>query len=204
MAVPLAQGVIGPNAILQLVPVLERSGGPDMVRGLMEVAGLTTLPDGSEMIPEAQAHAMHRALRTCYPDQAATLAAEAGHRTAEYILAHRIPRPAQALLRALPAPLAAPLLSRAISAHAWTFAGSGCFRARSPWRFEIARNPVIAGERSTAPLCSWHASVFKGLYRALVAPDCHCEEIRCAAQGGSDTCTFAILRLPPRDQRDGP
>lgn len=189
------QGVIGPNAILQLVPVLERAGGPGMVRHLMDVAGVRALPDGSQMIPETQAGALHRALRAEYPDQAPALAAEAGRLTAEYILAHRIPRPAQRILRVLPARMAAPLLSRAIASHAWTFAGSGAFHARSPWRFQITANPVIRGEHSTAPLCSWHAAVFQGLYRALVAPDCTCEEIRCAAQGGGDTCSFSIVRM---------
>lgn len=188
--------VIGPNAVLQMVPVIARDLGPHRLADILAGAGLTRLPDGSAMIPEEEARRLHRTLREAEPAAARRIAAAAGVATADYILAHRIPRAAQLVLKALPAALAAPLLARAISRHAWTFAGSGTFRRRDAWTFEIAGNPLIRGERSPLPLCAWHAAVFERLYAVLVSPDCRCEEVTCAAQG-SDTCRFRIRRHRP-------
>ncbi|MEO0679272.1 MAG: bacteriochlorophyll 4-vinyl reductase, partial [Pseudomonadota bacterium] len=128
------------------------------------------------------------------PREAADWGAEAGRRTADYILAHRIPPRAQALLRAAPARLAAPLLARAIARHAWTFAGSGRFEAQGAWRLVVHDNPMVRGERAAAPLCRWHAAVFERLYRALAADDCRCRELRCGAQPGETACVFEIRR----------
>lgn len=185
---------IGPNAILQMIPVLEASGGPGLVDALMADAGLTALPDGHAMIPETDAARLHQALRTALPAAMADpIAAQAGRNTADYILAHRIPRRAQDLLRLLPAALAAPALAKAITRNAWTFAGSGAFRALSSWEFEIADNPVIRGEVADRPLCAWHVAVFERLYRELVAPDVTCREVACCAQG-APACRFALTR----------
>lgn len=148
-------------------------------------------PSGDEMIPEGEAARLHARLRREEPDRAAALAAEAGRRTADYILANRIPRAAQAILRLSPPPLAARLLARAIERHAWTFAGSGAFRAVDPWRFEITRNPLIRGETSETPLCLWHAAVFARLHVALVHRNARCEETCCAAAGGG-VCRFEV------------
>lgn len=179
---------IGPNAILQMLPVLEAAGLRDVV---LKRAGIVTIPSGDEMIPQAPAAALHQALRVEAPDRAAALAREAGLRTGEYILAHRIPGFAQAILRHIPRPLAARALSRAITRHAWTFAGSGQFRAADRWHFALTANPIVAGETSAAPLCHWHAAVFERLYTALVDPDVTCVETACCAQG-APACTFAI------------
>lgn len=148
-----------------------------------------TVPSGHDMIPEAEAARLHRLIRARLPDAPAILTA-AGQGTADYILAHRIPKPAQAVLKLLPTGLAARALSQAIARNAWTFAGSGAFQAASPWRFEIAGNPLIAGERSATCLCHWHAAVFQRLFRALVYPGATCSETACAAQGG--LCWFEI------------
>lgn len=185
--------VIGPNAVLQLVSAIARDLGPRRLADILAGAGLDSLPDGTRMIPEEDAARLHRSLRETEPGAARRIAAAAGVATADYILAHRIPPMAQRLLKALPAALAAPLLARAISRHAWTFTGSGTFRRRDAWTFEIAGNPLIRGEKSAVPLCAWHAAVFERLYAALVAPDCRCEEVSCAAQG-SRACRFLIRR----------
>jgi len=198
-SVDASLGVIGPNAILQLAPVIERFGGHDRLQHMMAQAGLFELPDGLSMIPEGNAARLHRQLRTEEPALAPVLSAEAGRRTADYILAHRIPAPAQRLLCALPPALAAWALSKAIAQHAWTFAGSGAFRARSAWVFEIAANPLVRGEVSATPLCAWHAAVFEGLYRTLVAPDCQCREVSCCAQAPGTPCRFEIRRRPGSD-----
>lgn len=188
-------GLIGPNAILQLLPVLDRFGGPVWREGVLAEAGIA-VPDGNAMIPEAEAARLHRHLRMVAPEAAAQLAREAGVETANYILAHRIPPLAQWLLKGLPPWAAARALARAIERHAWTFAGSGTFRVVTPWVFEIARNPLIAGEESEGCLCHWHRGVFTQLYRTLVAADCMCEETQCGAQPGAACCRFELRRAP--------
>lgn len=186
-------GQIGPNAILQLVPVLEEAGGALMRDRMLGLAGIERLPDGTEMIDEGPAARLHQVLRWAEPHRAPGLARKAGQGTADYILAHRIPAPAQAVLRGLPGRLAAPLLSRAIAAHAWTFAGSGQFRCVGAWKFEIADNPVVRGECADTPICHWHAAVFERLYRALVTPRAICRETACCA-AGAKACRFEISR----------
>ncbi len=188
------EGVIGPNAILQLLPQIEGIGGQAQVARMLADAGVDMVPDGSQMIPEGQAARLHQALRRDAPEMAPLLASEAGHATARYILAHRIPVLAQRALRALPAGLAARALSRAIAKHAWTFAGSGHFRVVTPWVFEIAQNPIVRGEHSPIPLCHWHSAVFTQLYQTLVAPDCRCTETACCAVTGHGACRFVVTR----------
>ncbi|WP_425040195.1 bacteriochlorophyll 4-vinyl reductase [Primorskyibacter sp. S187A] len=182
---------IGPNAILQLVPVLEETGGAALRDRLLKQAGIATLPTGEGMIPQEPAARLHQALREELGPRAADLATEAGSRTADYILAHRIPPTAQSLLRMMPRPLAAHALARAIGKHAWTFAGSGAFRVRDRWHFSLAHNPIVAGERSDAPLCHWHAAVFARLYQRLVDPNVVCRETTCCAMG-SPACRFEL------------
>jgi divinyl protochlorophyllide a 8-vinyl-reductase len=113
---------IGPNAILQLLPVLDRTVGRAGRDRLL--AGIAIPPPDAGMWPESACRAAHLAVWQGLPD-APEILAEAGQGTADYILAHRIPGPAKAVIRALPAPLSARLLTAAIARHAWTFAGSG-------------------------------------------------------------------------------
>lgn len=186
----LAEGArIGPNAILQLVAVLDREG-PGAGAGFLRAAGVA-LPSDSAMAPEADCRAAHLALRRLRPDAPALLR-DAGLATGDYILAHRIPAPAQRLIRALPAALGARLLAGAIARHAWSFAGSGRFRiaARRPLTFEIAGNPLCP-EAAPAPACVWHAAVFERLFARLVWPGAAVEEIACAAVAG-EACRFVI------------
>ena len=188
-------GRIGPNAILQLLPVLEAEGGAALRDRLLSAAGLTKPPSDSGMMDERPAAAMHQALRRELPERAPELARAAGLATGEYILAHRIPAPAQALLRRLPAPVAAWLLSRAIAQHSWTFAGSGRFEVLStrPLSFRIVDNPVVRGEVATAPICHWHVAVFERLFTELVHPDYRVRETACCATG-AEACVFELTR----------
>lgn len=189
-------GRIGPNAILQLVPVLRDAAGPDLTAHLLATAGVFELPDpGTGMVDEGPAARLHQALRVELPEVAPMLAREAGWRTGDYILAHRIPRRAQALLRLLPARIGAPILARAVARHAWTFTGSGRFRLVSTWPvvFEIADNPVVRGEHAADPLCHWHVAVFERLFSALCGTDWRCRETGCCAQG-HDACRFEMTR----------
>ncbi len=188
-----AAGRIGPNALLQLAQVLERAGGVGLREAVFAAGGVQGLPALDAMIPEGPVAAVHQALRARLPDRAAALSDEAGARTADYILAHRIPKPAQTLLRLLPPSLSAPLLAQAISRNAWTFAGSGAFRVVTtrPMVFAIADNPVVRGEVSGTPVCHWHAAVFRGLFAALVDPRARVAETACCACG-APACRFEV------------
>lgn len=189
--------LIGPNAILQMIPVIEALGGTERVVAMMTRAGLYSVPDGRAMVPEGDAARLHRQLRIEEPDLAPRMATEAGYRTADYILAHRIPAPARMLLKCLPPGPSARALSHAIARHAWTFAGSGRFTVLSPWSFEIANNPIIRGEASPGCLCDWHSGVFARLYAVLVHPDAMCREVDCGALGRGHACRFE-LSVPHR------
>ncbi len=190
---------IGPNAILQLVPILDDAIGADRRAELLEVAGIAELPDGTGMIDEAPVARLHQTLRRRMPELAPSVSTEAGSSTGDYILAKRIPRAAQRLLRILPARLGARVLASAIARHAWTFAGSGTFRvaSQSPLVFEIADNPVVRGERSAGPVCVWHAAVFERLYRELIDDRYRVREVACGA-AGAEACRFELVRRPPR------
>lgn len=186
-------GRIGPNAVLQLAPAMDARVGEAARRALFAPLGFDPLPDPTKMIDEARVAALHQALRRGHPDAARTIAIAAGQGTGDYILAHRIPRRAQALLRALPARLAAPVLTRAILAHGWTFCGTGTLTAQSgpPVVFTLTDNPITRGESAPAPLCHWHAAVFERLYARLVHSKARARETVCHATG-APACRFEI------------
>ncbi|MFN4057188.1 MAG: bacteriochlorophyll 4-vinyl reductase [Roseinatronobacter sp.] len=187
---PIAR--VGPNAILQHLPVLDEVIGERLRGALLYRADVTEPPADSGMIPEDQVARLHHAVRLYLPDRAQAIQRAAGWATGEYILAHRIPPVAQALIRALPAWAGARLLASAITRHAWTFAGSGAFRVLgyAPLRVEIAHNPLATGP-AEAPICHWHAAVFERLFSALVWPRVRVTEEECTATG-ADACRFRI------------
>lgn len=192
----LPEARIGPNAITQLIAVLDQSEGRGLRNAVMSLAAVS-VPDPSKgMIPEGDAAAVHLALRRIAPDRAEALLRLAGLATGRYILRHRIPSLAQSLIRALPASWGARVLTAAIARHAWTFAGSGRFRVadRHPLSFELAANPLVAHERAAHPICHWHAAVFEQLFSELVWPGCTVRETACCAMG-HPACQFQIL--PP-------
>lgn len=178
---------IGPNAVLQLVAVIDR----DLGRAVRDrvFAGLRLPPPDSGMIPEAEAVAAHRALREALPARADALLVAAGQATAEYILRHRIPTVARGVIKLLPARFGARLLARAIERHAWTFAGSGAFRVASlsPLVFELRENPLV----QEGAACLWHAAVFQRLFARLVWPKARVTETDCAGLGG-EICRFEV------------
>jgi divinyl protochlorophyllide a 8-vinyl-reductase len=59
--------------------------------------------------------------------------------------------------------------------------------------FEIADNPLVRGEVSQAPLCDWHAAVFRRLYSVLVDPRIEVRETACCACGDA-ACRFEVRR----------
>ncbi|MFN3847639.1 MAG: bacteriochlorophyll 4-vinyl reductase, partial [Paracoccaceae bacterium] len=185
---------IGPNAILQTAGVLDHYEGRKVRDLVMDAAGVLLPPPDSGMVAEEDCAAVHRAVRQVLPDRADDLLRLSGLATGDYILRHRIPRLVQVLLRLMPAALAARVLTRAITQHAWTFAGSGAFRVVGwrPLTFEVRHNPLIAGEKADHPMCHWHAAVFERLFQRLVWPSVVVAEVACEAAGGS-ACVFQIL-----------
>ncbi len=194
----MAQARIGPNAVLQHLPVLDAEIGSALRAALLYRADIIEPAPNAGMLPEEEVARLHDAVRLFLPDRAARIQRAAGLATGGYILANRIPRVAQRLIRALPAPLGARLLSMAIAKHAWTFAGSGKFRvvSHTPLIFEIKRNP-LAQMRADGPVCHWHSAVFERLFAALVWPDVQVTEISCAATG-APACHFQIGPARPR------
>lgn len=182
--------LIGPNAILQTVAILDRFEGRVLRDRVMTRAAVPLPPPESGMIPERDAAAVHRAVYLELPDRGTGLLRLAGLATGDYILRHRIPPVAQRLIRALPAPLGARMLSAAIARHAWTFAGSGSFRviAGRPLVFEVTDNPLRDPDGHP---CVWHAAVFERLFSRLVWPDLTVHEVACQAQG-AEVCRFEL------------
>jgi divinyl protochlorophyllide a 8-vinyl-reductase len=181
---------VGPNAVLQVAAALTAQDGAPAAARLFAAAGLDAMwhAPPSDMIDQADAARLHQALRQhLEPAHAALVAADAGRRTADYLLANRIPKAAQLVLRALPAGLATRLLLQAISRNAWTFAGSGqvTVQAGNPASITIAANPL-----ATAP-CDWHIAVFQRLFRALVHSNCTVRETACCGDG-APACRFEI------------
>jgi divinyl protochlorophyllide a 8-vinyl-reductase len=199
----LAQARIGPNAVTRLAESL----GPARSVAVFAAAGLAHRladPPG-RMVPEQEVTALHRAARALLGEAAAEAASrEAGVLTARYLLAHRIPRPMQGLLRLLPAPLAARVLLGAIGRHAWTFAGGGRFAVLgwSPLRLGIAGGPIARAGEADHPVCGYYAATFETLFRALVHRRTTVTETACEAMGAPG-CVFE-LRWQARARRGKP
>ncbi len=162
-------GRIGPNAIIQTAVALRTFVGADRTMTIFEAAGLGGLlehaPD--HMVEEAEVRALFDAIsREFEPHLVASVLAEAGRLTGQYVLDNRIPKTAQHILQSLPALVSGPLLTRAIAQNAWTFAGSGRLSYRVWPRIEI----TIADNPIATPGCPWHRAVFERLYGALVSP----------------------------------
>lgn len=186
---------IGPNAVLQHLPVLDAALGERLRGALLHRAGVAVPPPECGMLPEAQVIPLYRAVWLFVPDRAESIQRAAGLAVGDYILAHRIPRLAQTLIRALPSRLGARLLSAAIAKNAWTFAGSGVFTIAShdPLTFSIAQNPLAVGPVHSS--CHWHAAVFERLFQRLVWPQALVIETACCAAGDA-ACLFRILPFP--------
>jgi divinyl protochlorophyllide a 8-vinyl-reductase len=189
-------GKIGPNAIIQTVQAMKEIIGVHRAEELLVRAGrddlLIRLPD--EMIDEAEfqmlAHALFEQLGE---SQALRILRRSGQLTARYLLRHRIPQPAQRMLRLAPQPIALWLLLSAINKHAWTFVGSGEFRytlGRSPM-ITITRCIACAGIRSETPICSFYTGCFEHLFRTLIDPRAQVFETECESCGDL-CCRFAI------------
>ena len=192
-------GRVGPNAAIQLLQVLSRAADSETVRRILLMAGVEewAVHPPADMVEERTVAALHRATRSILDSPSAlAVLAEAGSRTGDYLLTNRIPVWARAALKALPATISSRFLARAITAHAWTFVGSGRFVCKpgEEMNFEIWSNPFCVGERSDAPTCAWHAAVFEKLYQTLVSSKAMAVETQCTARG-DPCCRFVVYGI---------
>lgn len=189
-------GMIGPNAITRIIDALDAVEGPEPVRRIFRVSRLEAylFQRPTEMLDEMEVMRLHKVLhRDLGDDRARQVGRIAGQLTAEYLLRHRIPRPAQIALRCSPARLASRILGGAIAGNAWTFVGTGTFSARHgrPTTFTIQNCPICRGQRSAKPYCDFYAGTFERLYARLVNKRARVTETGCQATG-APACTFEI------------
>jgi divinyl protochlorophyllide a 8-vinyl-reductase len=187
---------IGPNAIIQTLAALRERIGAPATACLLRAAGLsryeTEVP--SAMVPEHDVSELYRVLRMQLDEPSADhCARRAGARTADYVLANRIPRAAQMILRLLPARFAAPALLSSIAKHTWTFAGSGTVSVAggSSPRIAIEGCPICRGSSAHRPVCGYYAASFEGLFRSLVSRRASVVEVECQALGAKQ-CIFEV------------
>ncbi|WP_413721017.1 bacteriochlorophyll 4-vinyl reductase [Silicimonas sp. MF1-12-2] len=183
-------GLVGPNAVVQLAAALEEMIGQQEARSFFSYQGLESLFDTppGEMIDQRIPARLMRALWDHFPDEmASTIASSAGRKTADYVIAHRIPWIAKASFHIVPRSVAASLLMNAIHRNAWTFAGSGiCEVSRDPAHLiSIRENPLAL------PNCAWHVAVFERLFRRLVHRDAKVRHLTCC-RDTDKACQFVI------------
>lgn len=199
-AVPTTAGSpsarIGPNAILRFVEVVAAATDAGTAQALLAAAGLpyhlAALP--TAMVDEREVVALHRAaLERLGLALTLDYAAEAGQRTAHYLLANRIPKPAQAILRVLPPTLASRVLLGAIGAHAWTFAGSGRLHIAHghPVTVDIVGGPIPLAGAAAISLGRYYGATFATLYRSLVSSRTRVAD-RIAKVGTDDACRLSL------------
>ncbi len=181
---------VGPNAVTQVAAALRALGGESLAAQVFQAANLSDILESppEHMVNQAVAAQLHDTLRRALPQpDALRIAADAGRRTADYLLANRIPRPAQLVMKLLPPQLSARILLKAMASNAWTYAGTGqvSIEVGNPCVLEIIDNPLAQ------PMCPWHMAVFERLFRALVAKGALVSHTRCCAHG-APSCRFEI------------
>jgi len=189
-------GLIGPNAIIRVAETLRERLGEETARDIFARASLEPrlLTPPESMVPETEVGALQTALFEGLPQaDAKKIAFESGLRTGDYLLARRIPKFAQFVLKLLPPRLAARALLSAIGKNSWTFSGSGTFEAKPgyPVLVSIAHCPLCRGRHSDEPQCDFYAGTFQRLFETLVSRNTSVREIECEAVGGS-ACIFEI------------
>ena len=187
---------IGPNAVIRVAEALDAVEGRPEAERLFEAAGLRRYlaEPPREMVEEGEVRKLHAVLHHRLGDaRARSVAWIAGRRTADYLLAHRIPRPVQRVLELLPRPPAARLLSHAIGRNAWTFVGSGrlAIEPGNPTLFRIAHCPLCRDCAADAPACDYYFATFERLFSVLVHPDATARETACSATGDAE-CRITV------------
>lgn len=185
---------VGPNAIIQTRAALDEIVGIGRRRAIFGTSGHGAFadhdPDG--MVEARIVNGLNYEIAARLdPETAHAVMKRAGEMTGDYILANRIPKPAQWLLRRLPRALAQRLLMAAIARNAWTFAGHARIET-GPDFIAIHENPICLGKVGFSS-CVWHAAVFRRLFTTLVDPAITVHETECVGWGG-EACRFEIVR----------
>jgi divinyl protochlorophyllide a 8-vinyl-reductase len=186
---------IGPNAITQVIDAARNLEQVSKVRSLLRSADLERYLDAppEAMVPEGEVRALHLAIdQTLGARRAQTLSWLAGWHTGGYLLAHRIPQPAQVVLRRLPAAVASRILMAAIRRNAWTFVGSGGIETEGGRRIRISGCVLCQDSRVTSGGV-YYAAVFERLFQELVDASACVREVACI-RSGAPRCVFEIGR----------
>jgi len=185
---------IGPNAIIRVAEALiARQGSAASCFADAHLTHYLSAPP-QEMVDEREVIALQRALRERLGlDEASAVSREAGLRTGDYLLANRIPKSAQLLLRMLPPRPASSILLGAVGKHAWTFSGSGhfSFETGRPVRVSIRDCPICRGSVADRPLCDFYSATFERLFTTLVSRRTQVHEVQCQAMN-ADACVFEM------------
>jgi divinyl protochlorophyllide a 8-vinyl-reductase len=185
---------IGPNAITRVAEALTAAQGP--TAAVFARAGLShyLAQPPEEMVDERDVTALQQALRAeLEHERACAVGFDAGLRTGDYLLAHRIPKPAQRILKLLPPKPASKMLLEAVAKHAWTFSGSGHFSYEigRPVRVRIEDCPLCRGAQAEEPICDFYRGAFERLFQTLVNRRTQVQETQCQALG-ADACVFEM------------
>lgn len=185
---------IGPNAITRVAEALSAQGLDPA--SCFEVAGLShyLAQPPETMVIETEVINLHHQLREQLGiERARAISFDAGLRTGDYLLAHRIPESAQRILHLLPPKPACKILLKAIGKHAWTFSGSGDFGVKQwkPLQVSIHDCPLCRGVVADNPLCDFYTGAFERLFRTLVSKKMQVKEIACGAMG-EPACLFEM------------
>jgi divinyl protochlorophyllide a 8-vinyl-reductase len=205
-----SQAQIGPNALIQMVEALRSVWGNDKTGALLGSLGLGHYIEKppQRMMPQVEVAALHTRLYGMVDVQTfKSITFDAGSRTADYLLANRIPGAVQWLLKRLPDAVAARVLCRAIAKHAWTFAGSGAFSyAWEPHLvFRLRGNPLCSQIDADTPVCDYYAATFERIFRVVVNDNWRVQELQCEASG-ANVCEFTFCLvgdLPPAQTNRG-
>lgn len=188
--------LIGPNALIQtaaalleLEPAVARE-----VLGAADEAGVLEHPP-DEMVDERRFTTLtHVVVDRLGEERAARVLVRSGERTADYLMAHRIPPSFSWMVGRLPRDLGLRILLGAISSHAWTFAGSGRFRyelhGEGVVELEIEDCPACRGLTAVKPACGFYAGTFERLFRRIIDDRMRVREGECHACGGH-CCTLS-------------
>lgn len=192
-----AAGRIGPNAIIQTTAALRaRVGDARAGRLLARATGRSLSEMPEEMVDEDEVNQFARTLYASLdPQLFHAVLSQAGRRTADYLMANRIPKAAQLLMRVLPGALALRVLLAGITRHTWTFAGSATVRvartADGTTRLVMQHCPMCRGLRTAEPICHFYAATLEQLMLRLVSARAVVVEASCEATG-AESCSFRL------------
>jgi len=156
--------------------------------------GLNFPEESAGRLIQREVIALQQSLRsTLGLDEAKAVSFDAGLRTGDYLLANRIPKGAQRILKLLPPGPASGILLKAVAKHAWTFSGSGQFGFETgrPVRVTITGCPICRGAVADTAVCHFYTGCFQRLFRVLVSARTEVAEVQCQATG-ADACVFEM------------